>query len=438
MFHPNPHTAFTRRIFMQRSLGLISTATTLPMFLQNAAFAIDDPMGTPEGAARAGIPDDRVLVVVQLGGGNDGLNTVVPFGNNRYYDARPNIAIPEDDVLKFKDQRNKHADGIGLHPAMEPMMDLYNQGVVAMLQGVGYPNPNRSHFKSMDIWHTANVEGEGQGHGWIGRYFDNACKGQPEPEPNLCISIGSSAPLATQGKRIQPIAFEDPNLFRWSGDQLHPDLAKAYDRINRAGVVEDVDEETPAAFLMRTALDAQVASDKIRDAMKRSPQVSYPGTGLAESMKMIASMIQAGLSTRVYYADLGGFDTHAGQPYAHATRLREFAGAVKAFYQDLKKQGNEKRVLIMTFSEFGRRVKQNASQGTDHGTAAPMFLIGDMLKPGIYGPHPSLEKLDDNGDLVHQIDFRSVYTTILRQWMKADAEAILGGQFKPAPILARG
>jgi len=437
MFH-SAQSAFTRRVFMQRSLGLISTATTLPLFLQNAAFALDDPMGTPDGAPRPGVPEDRILVVVQLGGGNDGLNTVVPFGEQRYYDARPNIAIPEREVLKFRDHRNRHAAGIGLHPAMEPMMDLYNDGRVAMLQGVGYPNPNRSHFKSMDIWHTANVEGEGRGHGWIGRYFDNACKGQPDPEPNLCVSIGPSAPPAMQGERIQPVAFEDPRLFRWTGASLHPDLAKAYDRINRAGVVGPVGEETPASFLMRTALDAQLSSDRIRDAMKRTPEVAYPRTGLANSMKMIASMIQAGLRTRVYYADLGGFDTHAGQPWRHAARLREFAGAVKAFYDDLKKQGNQKRVLIMTFSEFGRRVKQNASGGTDHGTAAPMFLIGDMLKPGIYGPHPSLAQLDPHGDLVHRIDFRSVYTTILQQWMRADAEAILGGRFPPAPILARG
>lgn len=425
--------AYTRRVFMQRSLAMVSASSTLPMFLQRSAFAIDNPLAAAAGGSRPGVPDDRILVVVQLGGGNDGLNTVVPIGDDAYYKARPGIAIGKDQALKFREHA---ADGLGLHPALRPLMELYDQGALSIIQGVGYPNPNRSHFKSMDIWHTASPESGGQGDGWIGRYFDNTCAGAPggEPEPNLCVSIGDKAPLATYGQTVQPIAFEDAELFRWSGEELHPDLAKTYSRINRAGVTDGTDNDSSAAFLMRTALDAQVSSDKIRRAMKRPNQASYPSNRLGNSLKMVSSMIGAGLQTRVYYTSMSGFDTHAGQAGKHERLMRDFAGAVAAFYQDLKARGEHQRVCILTFSEFGRRVKQNASGGTDHGTAAPMFLIGDMVTPGVQGRTPSLTRLDDNGDLIFSTDFRSVYASVLDQWMKADSKAVLGKQFKPADV----
>ncbi len=425
--------AFTRRAFIQRSLTMVSTCATLPLFIQRSAFAIDNPFEYRATASRPGVPDDRILVVVQLGGGNDGLNTVVPYGLRDYYNARPQLAVPEADVIRFADGR---ADGLGLHPSLKGLMDLYQDGKLAIYQGVGYPNPNRSHFKSMDIWHTANPRGEGQGSGWIGRYFDNACGG--EPEPNLCVSIGPTAPLATQGQTVQPIAFDDANLFQWSGAGLHPDLAAEYERLNRAGVPDGVDPEAPAGFLMRTALDAQVSSDKIRDATASPTRVNYPGSALGRSLKMVAQMIRHGLGTRVYYTDMGGFDTHAGQSYRHAALLKQFADAIKAFYTDLEQQGDADRVLVMTFSEFGRRVKQNASAGTDHGTAAPMFIVGSGIQAGVHGAHPSLSRLDDNGDLTYGIDFRSVYASLIDQWMGADAQAVLGERFAPVPLLAKG
>jgi len=423
--------AFTRRIFLQRSLAVVSTTATMPMFLQNSAFAIDNPFEYRDGGSRPGVPDDRILVVVQLGGGNDGLNTVIPYGDRAYYNARPQLGVADDQVIKFTERQ---AAGIGLHPNLAPLKELYDEGVLGLYQGVGYPNPNRSHFKSMDIWHTANPEGDGQGTGWIGRYFDNTCEG--EPEPNMCVSIGDTAPLATQGTKVQPIAFENAQLFRWAGEDLHPDVAAAYQRINRRGVIADETEEgTTAEFLMRTALDAQLSSDKIRAATSKEPEVSYPRSGLANSLKMVSQMIRAGLGTRVYYADMGGFDTHAGQQFRHGQLLSQFAQAVSAFYRDLKAQGNADRVMIMTFSEFGRRVKQNASAGTDHGTAAPMFMIGNMIEPGVHTPHPSLDKLDRNGDLVFNTDFRQVYTSIVNDWMGADARAVLGKPFKGVPLV---
>ena len=419
--------AYTRRLFLQRSLAMVSTTATLPLFLHRSAWAIDNPFDYRAGVSK----DGRILVVVQLGGGNDGLNTVVPFGAREYYNARPQLGLGEKDILRLTESNQ----GIGLHPALGPIKDLYDHGKVSLLQGVGYPNPNRSHFKSMDIWQTANPEGDGQGTGWIGRYFDNTCAG--EPDPNLCISIGDQAPLAMQGRKVQPIAFEDERLFRWTGRELHPDLGSAYDQINRAGVVAGVDEKTPAAFLMRTALDAQVSSDRIREATGKPGYNGYPRSRLGNSLKLVAQMIRADMPTRVYYSDMGGFDTHAGQLGRHNNLLTQFAQAIGAFHADLTEANLADRVLIVTFSEFGRRVKQNASGGTDHGTAAPMFVIGDMVEPGVLGKHPSLSKLDNNGDLIYHTDFRQAYASVLDHWMGADSTKVLGQKFDPVSLIAK-
>lgn len=418
---------YTRRAFLQRGLTVVSTAATLPAFVQRSAFGLDNPFAYRQTAQRPGVPEDRVLVVVQLAGGNDGLNTVVPFGDDDYYRLRPNLAVRQADVLKLDERQ-----GLGLHPSLEPLKALHDEGQLATLLGTGYPNPNRSHFKSMDIWHTANPQREGAGRGWLGRYFDNQCEGQPQPD--LCIAIGREAPLATQGNLTQPIAFEDERLFQWSGQSLHEDLADRYQAINRAGVLAEVDGDSPQAFLMRTALDAQVSSDAINKAASTRPAVSYPSNRLGRDLKLVAAMIRAELPTRVYYVSMGGFDTHAGQAGRHARLLGDFARAIKAFQDDLQAQGNGKRVVTMTFSEFGRRVRQNGSGGTDHGTAAPMFIIGEPVKGGLLGRQPSLTRLDDNGDLIYSLDFRQAYSTVLGQWMSGPSEQILGGKFDDLPL----
>ena len=419
---------YTRRAFLHGGLTLVSTAATAPWFLQRSAFGIENPFDYRATARRPGVADDRILVVVQLSGGNDGLNTVVPFGDGAYYKARPALGVAEADVLKLD-----RSGPIGLHPSLAPLKDLYDDGLVGIVHGVGYPNPNRSHFKSMDIWHTADPERGGRGYGWIGRYFDAECDG--EPRPDLCVAMGDQAPLATRGRSFQPISFQDERLFRWSGAELDDRIARSYDRINRAGVIDDVDEASPAGFIMRTALDAQVSSDRIRAAMRARPLVSYPGNGLGESLKQIALMIRAGLPTRVYYASLGGFDTHAGQPYRHAQLLRQYAEAVSAFQRDIRQQGNASRVVTATFSEFGRRVKQNASQGTDHGTAGAMVVMGEPIRGGLHGRHPSLTQLDSGGDLVHTTDFRSVYATLLKDWLTADPAPVLGRRYPTLPLI---
>jgi uncharacterized protein (DUF1501 family) len=374
---PDHDTAFTRRLFLQQGMTLASMAATAPLFIQRAA----PGMMRPQGSGVSSAPEDRILVVVQLGGGNDGLNTVVPYGSSLYYKARPGLAVPapgdrrrQTPAIALDDAR-----GIGLHPGLSGFKTLLDEGVAAIVQGVGYPNPNRSHFTSMDVWHTADTSAKG--HGWIGRYFDNTCRGTPVPDG--AVAIGRAAPLAMQGALQQPATFESAEA-----------------------------------------------------ATARLPLVPYPGGPLARQLRTVGAMIRDGMRTRVYYATLGGFDTHANQAGPHAGLLRQLGDALHAFYRDLEAQGNSRRVLIMVFSEFGRRVGQNASGGTDHGTAAPVYLVGDAVRPGLLGDHPPLDDLDQ-GDLRFNVDFRSVYAAILEDWMGAPAAKILGGAYRKAGILKR-
>ena len=427
-------TAFTRRQFMNTGLAVVSTVATVPTFLHNFALAASDENAAALTLSRPGVPEDRILVVVQLSGGNDGLNTLVPYGAPEYYKARPAIAIRQNDILRV-DQ----GQGVGLHNQLAGLKDLMDDGNASVIQGVGYPNPNRSHFASMDIWHTCQARG-GKGLGWLGKALDQVAA----DASSAMIAIGRESPLAGQGKRTTPVSFENAELFRWTGRDLHHELGQQYDAINRAGVLSPagagpnpgaaVGVDDQAAFVMRTALDAQLASDRIRRAIGKGTLTDFPRGPLANQLRMVAAMIRAGLPTRVYYVGLGGFDTHGGQPFRHANLLRQFGTAMKGFYRELKALGQDGRVLSMAFSEFGRRVAQNASQGTDHGTAGPMFLFGPMVRPGVLGKHPSLTRLDD-GDLIYNVDFRSVYAAALEGWLKADSQKVIGKAFKPAPVL---
>ena len=407
-------------------------ATTVPLFMQRSAEGIMIPLGSLV-TSRAGVPDDHVLVVIQLAGGNDGLNTVIPYGSREYYTNRSQIAIGEPSSTKYNAGAAlsiSGADGYGLHPNLTGLLDLMENGQAAIVQGVGYPNPNRSHFTSTDIWHTGNHSG--QGYGWLGRYFDNTCSGQPNPKGS--IAIGNRAPLALHGSTQKAVNFETEELFRWAGSSGDASLEELYDNINRQEKANNSKEDSQLDFLVRTSLDAQVSSDRIRAAVSKEPLVRYPSGQLAQQLQLIASMIRADLPTRVYYASLGGFDTHANQLNSHANLMRQLGDTLNAFQQDLGKQGNTGKVMTMVFSEFGRRVAQNGSAGTDHGTAGPMYLFGPMVKPGLLGQHPSLTELD-RGDLIFNVDFRSVFATILEQWLKADSTKVLGRRFKLAKVL---
>ena len=407
-------------------------ATTVPLFMQRSAEGIMIPLGSLV-TSRAGVPDDHVLVVIQLAGGNDGLNTVIPYGSREYYTNRSQIAIGAPGSTTYNAGAAlpiSGADGYGLHPNLTGLLDLMENGQAAIVQGVGYPNPNRSHFTSTDIWHTGNHSG--QGYGWLGRYFDNSCNGQPNPKGS--IAIGNRAPLALHGSTQKAVNFETEELFRWAGSSGDKSLEELYDNINRQEKLQSSKEDSQLDFLVRTSLDAQVSSDRIRAAVSKEPLVRYPGGQLAQQLQLIASMIRAELPTRVYYASLGGFDTHANQLNSHANLMQQLGDTLNAFQQDLGKQGNTGKVLTMVFSEFGRRVAQNGSGGTDHGTAAPMFLIGDNVKAGLLGKHPSLTKLDQ-GDLMYNTDFRQVYASVLEDWMGADSKEILGKRYTKSAVL---
>ncbi|MAB83519.1 MAG: twin-arginine translocation pathway signal protein [Phycisphaerae bacterium] len=425
-------TPWSRRLFLQQGVTLASLAATTPLFIERSARGVMLPVGSLV-SSQAGVPEDRILVVVQLGGGNDGLNTVVPYGSSDYHRLRPQLGIKEPGrtggALAIDG-----SDEIGLNPAMSGFKELMDEGVAGIVQGVGYPNPNRSHFSSMDIWHTADPKGKSNG--WIGRYFDNTCEGTPVPEAG--VVIGRQSPLAMQGETQLPVSFERAELFRWMGTDMDSKLEEQYEQIARTAHVGAVEEErSQNAFLKRTTLDARVSSDKVRKAVARSPLVTYPGSNLAGQLRMVGAMIRAELPTRVYYVTLGGFDTHANQAGQHARLLDQVGSALNAFYRDLQAQGNNSRVMTMVFSEFGRRVAQNGSGGTDHGTAAPMYFIGDMVRPGLLGTHPALNRLDD-GDLIHNTDFRTVYASVLEDWMGANSREILGGKWKSESLLRGG
>jgi uncharacterized protein (DUF1501 family) len=415
----------TRRLFLQRGLTLLAATPTIPAFLDQTVLAIANPADVPL-VQQPGGKDGKVLVVVQLAGGNDGLNTVVPFADDAYHRARPGLRVETNTVHRLDDR-------IGLHPNLRPLFDLFEQGNMAVMHGVGYPNPNRSHFRSMDIWQSAQPEREQPASGWVGRYFDSACAGC---DPHVGVNIGDALPLAMQGERVTPVAFARPEAYRYRG----PDHER-YQALNRltapAGdAKKPASSSSPLDFLHRTAMDAQVSSDDIlRVTQNHQPAgVNYPRGELGEGLRLVAAMIRGGLSTRVYYVHLGGFDTHANQRGRHEQLMSRFAESVGAFWKDLKAQKNDERVLMMTFSEFGRRVAQNASGGTDHGAAAPAFLFGPRVKGGLHGEHPSLTELD-NGDLKYRTDFRSLYATILQQWLDTPSKPILGQQFKLLPVL---
>lgn len=427
----------SRRVFLARGVTILAAAPTVPTFLEQTVFALANPLDTPAVQQPSG-RDGKILVVVQLSGGNDGLNTVVPYADDAYHSARPSLRVAPERVLRLNDY-------VGLHPNLAPLRDMLDQDRLTIVQGVGYPNPNRSHFRSMDIWHSARPDDEQPTSGWLGRYFDNTCDGA---DPHAGVSIGDTLPLSMKGQKITPLSFERPENYRYRGDD-----AAAYETLNRGAVptqdeepltrviaaprrkVSAVTQAEQVDFLTRTAMDAQLSSDTVRRmASAHRPRAQYPGGEFGAGLRTIAAMIRGGLPTRVYYVALGGFDTHANQSGRHDQLMTQFAQGMQAFWEDLREQKNDQRVLALSFSEFGRRVAQNASAGTDHGAAAPMFLMGPSVRSGVLGTHPSLTDLDA-GDLKFGTDFRSIYATVLQEWLDTPSKPILGQQFKTLRLL---
>lgn len=421
----------TRRQFLGGSLSLLSAAATVPLFLKSAATVLG------QSASRPGRKNDsdRILVVVQLAGGNDGLNTVIPYEADSYYQLRPRLAIAKDKVLHLQ-------KGLGLHPGLGGFKSLYDEGRMAIVQGVGYPNPNRSHFVSMDIWHSADPAQRARS-GWIGRYFDAQCKGDdPAPEPIRGIALMTESPLAMQGEQFAPLSFQDAAALAWRTPRGDRTAEAAFRTLNnRDGTFSDTGSDT-MQFLQRAALEAQVGADEIHEAIngqtprarRRGGARRAGGGALRQQLQAVANMIAADLPTRVFYVSLGGFDTHSGQLQTHNNLMAELGAAMQSFIETLEKDGLLERVLVLTFSEFGRRVQENASGGTDHGEAAPVFLFGAAVKPGLHGEHPDLRNLN-RGDLAHTTDFRRVYAAVLRDWLRVPTQPILGSGFGPLPLL---
>jgi uncharacterized protein (DUF1501 family) len=420
-------TVSTRRLFLQRGLTLLAVAPTIPTFLDQTVMALSNAMDGNRVAAADG-KDSTILVVIQLSGGNDALSMVVPYGDDAYYRARGQLAHPANSVLKINNY-------IGLNGKLTSLKSMYDNGDLAIVQGVGYPNPNRSHFRSMDIWQSGEPDRDVVSSGWLGRYFDNACAGC---DPKVGVSMGDTLPTAMQGERIMPVSFQRPENYRYRGVDMQDYLALNQQlpgaQVIKPGAEAVITPESQLDFLHRTALDAQLSSDQILKITRNfKAAAGYPANDFGLGLKTIAAMIGGGLPTRVYYVSLGGFDTHVAQAGRHDVLMTQLSQGLGAFWADLKTQKNDDRVLAMTFSEFGRRVTANASGGTDHGAAAAMFVMGKNVN-GIVGNHPSMTQLDQ-GDLRYGVDFRSVYASVLQDWLKTPSKPILGGQFQTLPLL---
>jgi uncharacterized protein (DUF1501 family) len=405
----------TRREFLRAS-ALVALAPAVPGFLDQIA--------------RAAAPDrdGRVLVVVQLSGGNDGINTVVPYADEGYPRLRDKLRLPTAQLKKVNDH-------VGLHPELGDFARLLEDGRLAIVQGVGYPNPNRSHFQSMAYWHTARLNAKDDNPdgdqfvpelvsdtGWLGRALEQA----PLPSDGTPASV-------SVGLRPQPAALRARRTLSAALAHLD-DLVLTGDANPAAALSRPESGEDVRAFTQRSLLDAYATADRLKEvAHARDAGARYPATGLAGDLRLVARLLKAGFGTRVYYVEQDGYDTHSTQLVTHGRLLSDLGGAVRAFLDDLKAAGLAERVAVLCFSEFGRRAAENGSYGTDHGTAGPVFLAGGRVKAGLVGTTPSLTDLEA-GDLKMSIDFRRVYATLLDDWLGLPAKAVLGGNFEHLPL----
>ncbi len=409
----------SRRDFLVKGLYGIGLSAGLPLLLNRTSAAL--AAQALEGTSIEKHPE-RILVVVELSGGNDGLNTVVPFGDDTYYRVRPNLGIPESEVIKL-------TDGFGFHPSLVGFERLYKEGLMAVVHGCGYENPSLSHFSSMDFWHTGVPNG-GEALGWLGRLADGAY--DHDAQGNLIVNIGTRQSPAVRSRHHSPLVFNDPTSFRRDGSDHEKQALETLSH-------EKETSNPTLEFLASTAQNATESSEFVRQAAAGyTTPVDYGIGGLSPQLRRVAALIAAEMPTRLYYVSHAGnsFDTHVHQADPHARLLAYTADAVRGFTEDLKRLGRADDVAIMMFTEFGRRVEENASLGTDHGTATPMFIVGRGVKGGFYGDHPSLTDLDD-GNLKMTTDFRRVYATMIEEWLGFDdSGTILKGAFAPLGVFA--
>ncbi|MDP1580272.1 MAG: DUF1501 domain-containing protein [Candidatus Didemnitutus sp.] len=407
----------TRREFLKTSshgIGLLAFSHFAPSFLVESIAA---------QAPRAE-KDRTILVLVQLAGGNDGLNTLVPFADPLYRRLRPNLALPKEELLRIN-------DSFALHRACAPLHKLLTEGQLGIVQNVGYPNPNRSHFRSMEIWETASASEQFLSTGWLGRYFDNACSGLPEGTP-YGVNISNEVPQSFLSEDAHPTFSIATNN---RGSRGGRDNTALLEQLLQSPELTNHDHASNAGYLRHTMMDALVTEKRFQQVLSRyRPGAEYPGNSFAQSLRNTAALIASGNETRVYYVSLGGFDTHVNQGNTHANLLTTLSEGLAAFQRDLTSKQLDGQVLTMTFSEFGRRPNENESKGTDHGTAAPLFVLGSRVKAGLHGQAPNLD-VGRNQDLAYSTDFRSVYSTVLDRWLGCDAPKILGSEFKSVGFL---
>lgn len=404
-------THFTRRQFSTTSLSsaaAIAIGASAPHgWMQSLAGAIADEPSK-----------ERILVVIQMSGGNDGLNTIIPIADERYAKARPKLAIPKSDAISLNAET-------ALHPSMRGIASLIEEKKFSVIHGIGYPNPNRSHFESMDIWHSCQRKDARSNDGWLGRLFSTNADQRSDSRG---MHLGSEPmPLALVGRGVQTPSIATVDQFRWKGktdgmqETLLAEMKEANDKQEQDGGLLD--------FVSASTSAAMQASDRLEKALSSPDKAGdFPDSQLGEKLKVISRLILAGLQTQVYYVTLDGFDTHANQLAAHAGLMKQWSEALQAFHRRLDSAGQGDRVLVLSFSEFGRRVSENASQGTDHGAAAPAFVSGPQFANTFIGAQPDLGDLDD-GDLKFKVDFRSVYATLIEDWLGLPSNQILAGDF---------
>lgn len=423
----------TRRDFLKRGLGIVGIGASLPNFLVHTALAGPQTQGS----------DHRILVIIEMSGGNDGPSALVPYSMDGYHRLRKITRITEQQVIRLNDE-------VGLNPNLLPFKELHDQGKFAAIPGVGYPNPNYSHEQAMYIWHTgdptkrlnvydpgggagAGAGGRSDGVGWIGRYADYAFQEGSDVQPTIAIGSTGSRFWLMEARDRQALNINDPGAFGFRYGQSEA----LYQNLNAV----DAARQNPIAeleYITKTVMQANATSARIQEAAQRakSNAANYPATDLGNSLRTVGALIAGGLSTRVYYVRQGGYDTHAGQRRNHDNLMTNLSGSIAAFQRDMASQGNDHRTLVMTFSEFGRTVAENNSQGTDHGSATPMFLVGNGVKAGVHGHHPSYEHFNPQGHFIPSHDFRGVYAAILDKWLGAPSEPILGGKFEPLDCIA--
>ncbi|WP_289053679.1 DUF1501 domain-containing protein [Carboxylicivirga marina] len=389
-----------RREFLHKS-AIAGTTLMLPGFLQ--AFN-----------KRSLNLNQNKLIIIQLAGGNDGLNTITPYRSDDYYKNRPSISLAKNKLLKVNDET-------GFHPSLQNLAQMFEKGEVSIVNQVGYPNQNKSHFRASDIWLTASDSQEYLQHGWLGRYLDAECQ-----SPHDAIQSGTQLSLALKGEKSLGMAFTDARqLYTISNESFIHELSASTN-----------DKTGELAYLYKTLTQTQQSTEYIFNTSKTySTKTEYPKHKLAQSLKMIASLIGSNTETQIYYTEMGGFDTHTNQNTRQQQLLTQLDESLAALKKDLQQSNSWHNTLILVFSEFGRRISENGSKGTDHGKANNVWLLGGRLaNPGFYNPISNLQLSEDN-DLLHSVDFRTIYSSVIHDWLKSDYKSIVGTQFKPLSLI---